>query len=140
MGARHLSVFNQIPDNISESQVINYMRNYDINWSYVTSFKEYTSLQDEVISDWLNISVRTLRNYKKPENQFKANIKEHLLLLMSLFKHGQEVIGSTDAFNEWLNTENFFFDGASPVTFLNTTSGIRFVEDRLTAMEYGDNV
>ncbi|MEZ4822026.1 MAG: antitoxin Xre/MbcA/ParS toxin-binding domain-containing protein [Ignavibacteria bacterium] len=28
----------------------------------------------------------------------------------------------------------------SPITFLNTITGIRFVNDRLTAMEYGDNV
>ena len=88
----------------------------------------------------LNISVRTLRNYKKPENKFKKNVKEQLLLLLSLYKHGNEVFGSSEEFNNWLNSENFYFDGVAPVTLLNTVTGIRFTEDRLTAMEYGDNV
>jgi uncharacterized protein (DUF2384 family) len=53
--------------------------------------------------------------------------------------HGIEVFGTKEKFEQWLNTENFFFDKKSPVSFLNTVTGIRFVNDRLTAIEYGDN-
>ena len=28
----------------------------------------------------------------------------------------------------------------APNSFLNTVTGVKFVDDRLTAMEYGDNV
>ncbi|MBN2885073.1 DUF2384 domain-containing protein [Patescibacteria group bacterium] len=130
----------QIPDSISDSEVLYWLKSKEINWSYMKMFKDYSSRRDEVISNMLNISVRTLRNYKKPENKFKNNIKEQLLLLLSLYKHGNEVFGSSEEFNNWLNSENFYFDGVAPVTFLNTITGIRFTEDRLTAMEYGDNV
>lgn len=134
------TALNQIPDRMSDGEVLNWLQSKEINWSHMKMFKEYSSRRDEIISNWLNISVRTLRNYKKPENKFKNNIKEHLLLLLSLYKHGNEIFGSSDEFNKWLNTENFYFDGAAPVSFLNTVTGIRFTEDRLTAMEYGDNV
>ena len=100
----------------------------------------HAAVTDEAIAKWLNISVRTLRNYKKPENKFKDNIKEQLLLLLSLFKHGNDVFGSSSSFNEWLNAGNFFFDGTAPASYLNTVTGVRFVDDRLTAIEYGDNV
>jgi uncharacterized protein (DUF2384 family) len=54
-------------------------------------------------------------------------------------------------FESWLNQENFYFDNkspvsflntitGSPVSFLNTITGIKFIDDRLTAMQYGDNV
>jgi putative toxin-antitoxin system antitoxin component (TIGR02293 family) len=130
----------EVPEQISDSEVLYWLQAKDINWSYMTMLKDYAAVTDDVISRWLNISVRTLRNYKKPENRFKDNIKEQLLLLLSLFKHGNEVFGSSHSFNEWLNTENFYFDGVAPVTYLNTVTGVRFVDDRLSAMEYGDNI
>jgi uncharacterized protein (DUF2384 family) len=70
----------------------------------------------------------------------KENLKEHIILLLSLIKHGTQVFGSKDGFDQWLTTGNFFLDSKTPVTFLNTVTGIRFIDERLTAMEYGDNV
>jgi uncharacterized protein (DUF2384 family) len=130
----------QIPDRLSNAEVISWLHSKDINWKYMLFFKKYSSLTDEVISNWLNISVRTLRNYRRPDNIIKENVKEQLLLLLTLFKHGNEVFGSSKDFNRWLNEGNFYFDGNSPVSYLNTVTGIRFVENRLIAMEYGDNV
>jgi uncharacterized protein (DUF2384 family) len=49
-------------------------------------------------------------------------------------------LGSKDRFNQWLTAKNFLLDGKAPVSFLSTVTGIRFIDDRLTAMEYGDNV
>ncbi len=130
----------QIPDKLSNTDVITWLHSKEIDWKYMLLFKQYTSLKDEIISDWFNISVKTFRNYRKPENKLKDNLKEQLILLLSLFKHGSEVFGSNDDFNQWLNQANFYFGGEAPVLYLNTIAGIRFVESRLTAMEYGDNV
>ena len=66
-------------------------------------------------------------------------MKEHILLLLSLIKQGIQVFGTTQEFEQWLNTKNFYFDSKNPIVYLNTVTGIRFVGDRLTAMEYGDN-
>lgn len=130
----------KIPEKLSNAEVISWLQTKEINWEYLLLFKEYSMLKDDILSNWLNISVKTLRNYRKPGIKFKDNVKEHLLLLLSLFKHGIEVFGSSEEFNKWLNEKNFFFDGNSPVSYLNTVTGIRFVENRLTAMEFGDNV
>ena len=34
---------------------------------------------------------------------------------------------------------NYIFDGDQPIHFLSTISGIRFIDDRITGIEYGDN-
>ena len=139
-GIKEFKEVQTVPDKLSDNEVLYWLQTRDINWSYMTMLKADAAVTDEAIAKWLNISVRTLRNYKKPENKFKENIKEQLLLLLSLFKHGNEIFGSNSSFNEWLNAGNFFFDGAAPASYLNTVTGVRFVDDRLTAMEYGDNV
>jgi uncharacterized protein (DUF2384 family) len=134
------ALLKKIPNRISDTEILNLINTVNINWRYLKFFKEYAELKDDSISEWLNITVKTLRNYKKPDYTFKDNIKEQLILLLTLFKHGSEVFGDVDEFRSWLYAENFYFDGKSPVSYLNTVTGIRFVDDRLTAMEFGDNV
>lgn len=134
------AVLYAVPGQISDSEVLTFLQTNDVNWKYINIIKELTGFNDEVISDWLNISVRTFRTYRQPENKFKENIKEHILLLLSIIRHGIQVFGTAKSFEQWLKTDNLFFDGKNPNSFLNTITGIRFVDDRLTAMEFGDNV
>ncbi len=130
----------ELPKMLADSEVLNYLQTKDIGWKHVNAIKQLTDYSDEVISDWLNISVKTLRTYKQPAETFKGKVKENILLILSLVMHGIEVFGTKEKFEQWLNAENFFFDKKSPVSFLNTVTGIRFVNDKLTAIEYGDNV
>jgi len=137
---KQYSSLRQIPNRISDIEVQELLRTDQVNWSYMARLKDVTALQDEVISNWLNISVKTFRHYKKPVTKFKDNIKEKVILLLSLFEHGIDIFGSREEFYTWLKTENFYFDEKSPVSFLTTVTGIRYVDSRLTAMEYGDNI
>ncbi|RYE21548.1 MAG: DUF2384 domain-containing protein [Sphingobacteriaceae bacterium] len=106
---------------------------------YLQALKEVTFLSDERIAEWLDISVKTYRTYKKPNSQIKVSTKEHALMALSLIKHGTEVFGKTENFMDWLETENFYFDKKAPISFMHTGSGMKFIDDQLTGMEYGDN-
>ena len=139
----------KIPSKVSEADVLYILETQDINYDYLRLMKESTSFGDQEISYWLNVSPRTLQNYKTKKTEFKENLKEHLIHLISLFNHGVQVFGDQKQFEEWLGTPNFFFDSfpkpfqvtkSTPLSYLNKISGIRFVDDRLTAMEFGDNV
>ncbi len=132
-------ILEELPKQLADSEVLNYLQQKEIGWKHVNAIKQLTDYSDEVISEWLNISVKTLRTYKQPAVTFKGKVKENILLILSMVMHGIEVFGTKEKFEQWLNTENFFFDKKSPVSFLNTVTGIRFVNDRLTAIEYGDN-
>lgn len=134
------TILESVPRHINDSEILHLLYATDINWKHVDAIKTYTQFNDDVISAWLNISVKTFREYKKPKSVFKENVKEQVLLLLSLIKHGVEIFGTVKEFDSWLNHENFYFDNKYPASFLNTITGIRFVDDRLTAMEYGDNV
>lgn len=124
----------------TDSQVLNHLYAGNVNWQYVDALKRLSGFTDDIIADWLNVNVKTFRAYKTPDTLLKDNTKEHILLLLSLTKHGIRVFGSAGHFEQWLNTPNYFFQRQAPARYLNTISGIRFTDDRLTAMEYGDNV
>ncbi|ARN78191.1 hypothetical protein BST97_09405 [Nonlabens spongiae] len=128
-----------IPPKISDSQVINYVRSERLGRKQVRQFKEITRSTDKVISVWFNVSEKTFQNYRSSNGKLSINFKEKLVLLISLYKQGEKVFGSKQAFIDWLEKPNFHFDQKKPVDFFNTISGIRYIEDRLTGMEYGDN-
>jgi uncharacterized protein (DUF2384 family) len=130
----------EIPEIGNFTKILFYLRNNNINWKYFNYLKEITTLSDEIISAWLNINSKTLRAYRKPESVSKENIKEHLVLLISLYEHGIEVFETKENFDKWLLTNNYFLDNKPPKDFLDTVSGIKFIDDQLTAIEYGDNV
>ncbi|MFZ2282631.1 MAG: MbcA/ParS/Xre antitoxin family protein [Lutibacter sp.] len=130
----------EIPEIGNFTKILFYLRNNNINWKYFNYLKEITTLSDEIISAWLNINSKTLRAYRKPESVSKENIKEHLVLLISLYEHGIDVFETKENFDKWLLTNNYFLDNKPPKDFLDTVSGIKFIDDQLTAIEYGDNV
>jgi len=70
----------------------------------------------------------------------RKDLQEHVIMLLSLMKHGVDVFENAETFEKWLRLANPFFDGECPITFLDTINGIAFVDDRLTAIEFGDRV
>jgi len=137
---KHKKILKNIPNRINDIDILLYLQSEKVNWEYVQTLKESTQFKDEVLSNWLNVSVKTFRSYKKPKQDINVNIKEHVLLLLSLIQHGKKVFNSIQKFEEWLKRENFYFNQNAPIEYLKTITGIRFIDDRLTALEYGDNI
>ena len=129
-----------IPEIGDLTKIFFYVNNHNVNSQYLNILKELTNLKDDILSNWLNINTRTFRNYRKSNIVLKDNTKEHIVLLISLYKHGIEVFDSIENFDKWLTTENFLLDKKAPMEFLDTVSGLKFIDDKLTAIEYGDNV
>lgn len=133
-------IWEPLPLQMAENEVLLFLQKNTIDWRYVETLKKRTDFNDDVIGEWLNVGRKTFRLYRQTENEFKINMQEHILLLLVLSKRGIQFFGSPKGFDRWLNTENFFFDRQKPTLCLTTISGINFVNDRLTAMEFGDNV
>lgn len=68
------------------------------------------------------------------------SLKEERTGIENLFNHGIRVFGNREKFKQWLDTPNFYFGEESPRKTLLKKDGIKLIDDRLTAMEYGDNV
>jgi uncharacterized protein (DUF2384 family) len=135
------SLLSGIPSKVDTNVTLGLIKAGKVGPKHLQAIKDLTTFNDERISDWLDISVKTYRSYKKPDHPvIKARIKEQAVMTLSLIKHGIEVFETKERFSDWLIKENFFFDKKAPIDYMNTNSGIKFIDDRLTALEYGDNV
>jgi len=135
-----IALIKNIPDRITDSEVLTILKSNKVTGSYIAYIKDFTNIKDELLSLWLNVNVKTFRSYKRGDVLLKENLQEQVILLISLFKHGVEVFGTVDDFSMWLESDNFFLDSDKPTNYLTTVTGIRFIDDRLTAIEFGDNV
>ncbi len=122
---------------LKDVDVLVFMDHNDIDANYLKGIKKLTRFKDTMIAGWLHISPRTMRSYKSVLNK---KLSEQVVMLRAVFEKGKTVFGGAEAFDQWLDTSNFFFDGKKPIAFLDTTSGMRYIFDRLTGMEYGDNI
>lgn len=134
------AILEEVPGHISDAKILHLLYSTEITWKHINALKNLTDFNDDVLADWLGISVKTFREYKKPQSTVKENVKEQVLVLLSLMKHGVSVFGAMEEFEKWLYQENFYLEFKTPISFLNTITGIKFIDDRLTALEYGDNV
>jgi putative toxin-antitoxin system antitoxin component (TIGR02293 family) len=134
-------IVEEIPSVKDFSNVYFYTIKSKLDTEYIEILDKIIGLNDSVLSKWLNITPRTFRNYKNNHNLvLKENTKEHIILILSLYKHGFEVFDSIENFENWLSKKNVMLDNTAPVDFLETISGIKFIDNRLTAMEFGENV
>ena len=124
----------------SDIEILKVLRTESKTKDYLNAIKTISDANDKTISTWLDINEKTLRHYKQSDAQINGNTKEHILYLLRLMTMGNRIFGSGEEFGRWLDTPNFIFNDEKPTGFLNTITGLRFVIDRLTAMEYGDNV
>lgn len=128
-----------MPQGINQAQILAELQRQPISGKHVSLLKSSTSFTDEQMAEWLNLNVKTFRTYKQPGTVLKINLQEHVLLLLKLFRHGAQVFGSSDAFDSWMRQPNFALGQQAPVNYLNTISGIQWVDDHLIGMAYGDN-
>ncbi|RYM34848.1 DUF2384 domain-containing protein [Brumimicrobium glaciale] len=129
----------EAPATVSDVEMVYYVNSVNIASREFKFFKKLARKTDKIISEWFNISEKTFQNYKNLKTEISMPFKEKFLLLVSLYKKGELVFGSKEAFNHWLETPNFQFNNTPPVEFFKSISGIRYIEDRLTGIEYGDN-
>lgn len=130
----------EIPSQLQDYAMLYYLQQHTFTPAHVQLLRATSQLKDYVLAKILHLTPKTFAKYAEASTTIKKDTQEHILMLTALYKHGVSVFESTENFNTWLKTANVFFDHQKPIDFLDTISGLRFVDDRLVAMEYGDNV
>lgn len=133
-------IFRDIPVTLEPSWVVNYLEKGKFTPDHVKLLRAKAGASDKVLSSILNIAPKTFVSYTKDVSKTKLDTKEHILILISFLKHGTEVFGTEENFGQWLHSRNVFLDNRKPIDFLNTISGIKMIDDRIAAIEFGDNV
>lgn len=140
LNTKEKEIMEEIPMVKDSSGVYFYTVKSKTDANLVGILDKMIGINDTRLSKWLNITPRTYRNYRNnPELVLKDTTKEHIILIISLYKHGAEVFGGVQEFEAWLSKKNPLLSHKTPQEFLETISGIKFIDSRLTAIEFGEN-
>lgn len=104
----------------------------------VFDFIALTDFSFPYVEKVLNKTIKTFTSYKKNKTTLDPVLSEKLLKFFALYSKGQNVFGSVDDFNKWLNEPAFGLGNMVPKDLLETITGIELVSQELTRIEYGD--
>lgn len=110
--------------------------NEGIDTGVFYSFAESIKMPEKILASVLNLSSRTVSNYREQRKSLEPNHSEHLLKLIILYEKGKEYLGNIDEFNNWLERP-FWNSEDKPLDFLNTSGGVDLLIDRLERMAQG---
>ena len=99
-------------------------------------FANRIAMPDKYLADLLNISTRTLSNYKEHKKKLDPIRGEHLLKMIALFKKGEEVFGQLSDFQGWLMKPPPGGKG-KPAEWLVTPGGIDLISLELDRIAHG---
>src|SRR3954462_14433113 len=83
----------------------------------------YINMPEKKLAQLLNLSSRTISNYKALQKNLEPAQSEHLLKLIALFSKGEEIFGNINEFNYWLQ-KPFWNATEKPIDWLITPGGI----------------
>ena len=92
------------------------------------------------IKEWsrfLHIKERTIQRYKKESKTFEPIQSERIIEIVQLKEKGEDVFGSKEKFNKWMNSNIVALGGIEPVTLLDSSFGIDILMNELGRIEHG---
>lgn len=99
-------------------------------------FADSIQMPEKKLALLINISSRTIHNYKEQQRPLDAIQSEHLLKLIALYARGEDIFGNINEFNYWLN-KPFWNSKEKPMDWLSTPGGVDLVKDELGRLSHG---
>ena len=99
-------------------------------------FAETIKMPEKNLASIINLSARTISNYKEQKKSLEPLYSEHLLKLIALFEKGEEIFGSIDEFNYWLK-KPFWDSVEKPIDWLVTSGGVDLVTEEIDQLAQG---
>jgi putative toxin-antitoxin system antitoxin component (TIGR02293 family) len=98
---------------------------------------QVSALNKNQLAAFIDATPKTIDNYRLRRHKLGRIESEQLLQLMSLYKKGNEIFGSSESFNLWLKQPASGLGGIIPFDLLYTQGGINLVMEELLRIEYG---
>lgn len=99
-------------------------------------FAAAAELPESRLAGLINVSARTISNYREKKKSLDPVQSEHLLKLIALFEKGEQVFGTVQEFNYWLQ-KPFWDSKEAPLDWLITPGGVDLVTEELERLNYG---
>ncbi|MFB0945671.1 MAG: putative toxin-antitoxin system antitoxin component (TIGR02293 family) [Spirosomataceae bacterium] len=103
-------------------------------------FEDIMKASSYTIKEWskfLHLTERTIQRYKKEQKRFEPIQSERILEIAKLQQQGQEVFGSAQYFNDWMNSNIVALGNIKPVELLDSGFGIDMLIEELGRIEHG---
>lgn len=107
-----------------------------LNTKIFYDFAEAIKMPEKNLAAIMNLSARTISNYKESQKNLEPLYGEHLLKLIALFEKGEDLFGTIDEFNYWLQ-KPFWNSTERPSEWLNTGGGVDFLSEELDKLAQG---
>jgi putative toxin-antitoxin system antitoxin component (TIGR02293 family) len=104
------------------------------------AFERYAATSPLSMTEWsefLEISERSLQRYKKDNKIFDRMRSERIIEIVRVLKKGVEVFGDKEKFIIYMNSKIIALGGIKPKELLDSSIGIKILDDELTAIAYG---
>lgn len=99
-------------------------------------FAEAIKMSEKNLAALINLSSRTISNYKDSQKMLDPLYGEHLLKLIALFEKGEQIFGNVDEFNYWLQ-KPFWNSNDKPSDWLGTGGGVDVLSEELDKLAQG---
>jgi putative toxin-antitoxin system antitoxin component (TIGR02293 family) len=125
-----------VPKTISSDMDLINLSRHGVRKSSLRSLAGYLGVTMEKMSSLVHSSHRNIQ--RKDEDELLDTLKtEKVLELAAFIKRGIDVIGTEDAFKEWVHSPILALGNQKPIDFLDTTFGIQMVLKVLGRLEQG---
>ena len=99
-------------------------------------FVDIIKIPEKNLAAIINLSARTISNYKEKKQNLEPTYSEHLLKLIALYKKGEEIFGNIPEFNYWLQ-KPFWNSADKPIDWLVTSGGVDLVMEEIDKLAQG---
>jgi putative toxin-antitoxin system antitoxin component (TIGR02293 family) len=99
-------------------------------------FADSIKMPEKKLATLMNLSSRTISNYKDQQKLLEPIQSEHLLKLIALYAKGEDIFANIDEFNYWLQ-KPFWNSKQKPFEWLSTPGGVDLIMDELDRLAYG---
>jgi putative toxin-antitoxin system antitoxin component (TIGR02293 family) len=104
------------------------------------AFQNYAEKSPFKLAEWsafLGLSERSLNRYKKDKKSFDKVHSDRIIEIILLLRKGVEVFGDEKKFANWMDSYIVALGGIKPKDLLDSSFGIRLLNDELIRIDYG---
>ena len=98
---------------------------------------DLSGFKREDVAQLFDISLKTILRYRDTNRTLSPAAGELVLIMLALFRHGEEVFGSISEFRDWLGTPAYGLGNQIPFELMQTSGGVDLIDDELMRIEYG---
>jgi putative toxin-antitoxin system antitoxin component (TIGR02293 family) len=103
----------------------------------VQDFSEALNLPIRELSTYIHVSSRTLERRLKDNRALDVDASDRLVELAKVYGRASEVMEGNERARRWLFESSRVLGNVTPVSLLDTSSGIELVLDELGRIEHG---